>query len=300
MKITQWSKKVLVGSILLIISLLAFTSHLDSVIHRFPVTAQIMRGANEYLNKTTVKALETFAALRVINATISVLKDSKLDASPAGVGVSIAAGEALQPIEDLIEQASTIMLISSASLGVQKVLIKIGSACGITILLGISMLLLSIAIFRRNIGNIDLRKIGYFILGLSVVMTFALPITECCIKVVSDRFLNDEYKKAFSTLETAQSHVSDISLETEKDDNSGVMASIKSKYNNVTKGFDIGEHITSLKDKLLGLTEYVISLIVVFVMQTIILPISILVILLWFVRFIFRPKPYVNTLSKST
>jgi len=291
MKIAQWTRKASFGFLFLVIALVAFTSHLDSIIDRFPVMAQIMRVSDDHLNETTTKALETFAALRIINATISVLKESKVDAAPAGVGLSIAAGEALQPIEDLIEQGSTVMLISSASLGVQKLFIKMGSAFGTGILLGTALLIFTIALFRRNIGDIDLRRIGYFLLALSLVIKFALPVTECFIKIISDRFLNDEYKKAFSTLENAKSQISEIGVEAEKDDNSGFVASIKGAYNSASKVLDIREKVSNFKDKLFGLTEYLIAIIVIFIMQTIILPIFFLLILLWFVRFAFRPKP---------
>ena len=54
-------------------------------------------------------------------------------AAPAGVGVTITAGEILDPLNDLIERFSWLVLMASASLGTQLVLTDIFATPALTI-----------------------------------------------------------------------------------------------------------------------------------------------------------------------
>ncbi len=73
------------------------------------------------------RALATFAVARALNAVISVAQGTELAVQPAGLGVTLAPGQALDPINDLIEQFSTLMLLASVAFGAQRVLIGIGA-----------------------------------------------------------------------------------------------------------------------------------------------------------------------------
>ena len=72
----------------------------------------------------------------------SVIQDTEIAFSPAGVGVTLAVGEILDPINDLIERFSFVMLVSTASLGIQKILLEVGIWFGFRLLLTFSMLLI--------------------------------------------------------------------------------------------------------------------------------------------------------------
>ena len=64
-----------------------------------------------------------FAMARGLNGVISVAQGTSVAIQPAGVGVMLAPGELLDPVNDLVEQFSTVMLFASASLGLQRLLI---------------------------------------------------------------------------------------------------------------------------------------------------------------------------------
>ncbi|MGC2166423.1 MAG: hypothetical protein WA632_10470 [Gallionella sp.] len=67
-------------------------------------------------------ALTSFAAARTLNAAISVAQGTKIAFEPGGVGVTLAPGPLLDPINDLIEQFSTLMLAACVAFGIQKML----------------------------------------------------------------------------------------------------------------------------------------------------------------------------------
>lgn len=73
------------------------------------------------------RALISFATARALNAVISVAQGTQASVQPLGVGITLAPGQALDPINDLIEKFSNLMLAATVVFGIQKVLISIGS-----------------------------------------------------------------------------------------------------------------------------------------------------------------------------
>ena len=81
------------------------------------------------------RALTSFAAARALNAVISVAQGTEVAVQPAGVGVTFAPGQALDPINDLVEQFSTLMLAASVSFGIQRALLGAGAHWALSLLL---------------------------------------------------------------------------------------------------------------------------------------------------------------------
>src|SRR6056297_2250717 len=90
--------------------------------------------ARESADRVFRQALLTYAAARTLDAAVSLAEGTELALQPAGVGVTVSAGEVLEPIDDLVEQFSSVMLISATSLGVQSFLLRASAWGGITIL----------------------------------------------------------------------------------------------------------------------------------------------------------------------
>ena len=63
------------------------------------------------------RALATYAIARGLNGVISVAQGTEVAVEPVGVGVTFTPGQILDPINDLIERFSWIVLASSVSLG---------------------------------------------------------------------------------------------------------------------------------------------------------------------------------------
>lgn len=72
------------------------------------------------------RALISFASARTLNALISVLQGTEFSFQPLGVGMTLTLGQILDPINDLVEQFSSLMLMASVVFGTQKILLAIG------------------------------------------------------------------------------------------------------------------------------------------------------------------------------
>lgn len=89
----------------------------------------------EYTETGFKRALITFASARAINGLISVAQGTEVAVQPGGLGAVFAPGEILDPINDLVEQFSQVMLFSAAVLGTQKLLIEMSGWVWFSVLL---------------------------------------------------------------------------------------------------------------------------------------------------------------------
>lgn len=99
-----------------------------------------------YIDKALVQATVTFGLARAFNAVISVLQSVEISI----VAVSITIGEALDPLNDLVEQFSTLMQYSIGSLIIQKLLVEITSHIFFKIVISVVGIIFIASIYINN------------------------------------------------------------------------------------------------------------------------------------------------------
>jgi len=104
---------------ILSIVLLFFAVAMFFVPKKIPI---IDNNTEKFLNSTLEKTLISYASVRGLNAVVSIIKHSSLDAEPAGVGFSIGVGEITDPLDDLTERVSDMFFLAFVFLGFVKVL----------------------------------------------------------------------------------------------------------------------------------------------------------------------------------
>lgn len=212
------------------------------------------------------RALATFAAARALNAVISVAQGTELALQPAGVGVTLAPGQVLDPVNDLIEQFSTLMLLASVAFGAQRVLIGIGAWWPLSLLL--TVVVLAWAVHRWR-GVVPPRWLSQALVGL-IVVRFLVPAVALGSEAVFQLFLKDDYHVGQLTLEQSTTQI----------DRMGGAATGPGADESITErvrrwwahGTDIGARLDELKAVANRAVEQVVRLIVVFLLQTLVLP----------------------------
>jgi len=89
---------------------------------------------DQYFINAITKAGAAYAACRVVNASVSILKESSIQLEPAGVGISLALGQALDPIDDMTERLSDVLVTAITALGVQKMVYEISRGLALKML----------------------------------------------------------------------------------------------------------------------------------------------------------------------
>jgi hypothetical protein len=282
-------KKVAISLLVIVIGVLAYTSVINKMLDKTAIK-KIDEKSSRYLDNAFKRAIYTYAIVRGINGIISVIQNTHIAVSPAGLGVNVAVGEILDPVNDLIERFSWVMLVSTTSLGIQKIFMKIGAWLGLNILLSAAMLMLLIGIWVPENFIINFRSWGYKLIIVSIMIRFCIPAVSIASDKLYDLFLKDSFEEATQSLDKLNQDLKKTDIV--KDDRNinkkenGVLGNIKKYYRDTKETLKINERIQLLKRRLADYAKDTINLIIVFILQTVIIPIFVLWVFLKFTGFI--------------
>jgi hypothetical protein len=229
------------------------------------------------------RALTSFATARLLNAVISVAQGTEVALEPMGVGVNLAPGQLLDPINDLVEQFSDLMLVATVAFGIQKILINIGGHWLVNLLLTISALGWAFLYFRLQPIPIWLSKC----LVVLLMTRFAIPIVVIGTDVIFQKFMADKYAASQQVIASAPKQITDFKTDIPKpppmSKKEGIFSefgkNISDTLNEFKSALDMKSHLKNLKEEAKKLqvkaeqwVEHIIDLIVIFLLQTLILP----------------------------
>ena len=268
--------KILISCLVVVIGFLAYSSLIDRALDETSLKI-VDRQAEEYFERTLIRAVSTFAVVRGLNAAISVIQGTEVSVSPGGVGVVMSVGEAVDPVNDLLERFSWIMLISSASLGIQRVLMDVGAWLGLRFLLTLALAVILIGIWLPRLGPIWVTALGYRLLILALAVRFCIPAVAVASEKIYDLFLEESYVEATRSLESITEDVQKQSIVSEADEaEQSWFDKLIGAYDRARETANIRGRINYLKDKMTRAAEYIINLIVVFALQTVVIPLLVL------------------------
>lgn len=232
----------------------------------------IERIADEQVAAGLKRAVISFAAAKTLNAAISVAQGTEIALQPVGVGLTLTVGQILDPLNDLVEQFASLMLMASVAFGVQKALLAIGGQWQISAAVSIVAVLWALFYLRGRAPPWLSRML--FVL---IVIRLAVPAITIGSDWVYERFFADSYQQAQEALDVISANASKPVIQVPED------AKDKSIWDRV-KGWgdaggllDVKARVAQLREAVDKATDHIIDLMVVFVMQTIVIPI----VLLW-------------------
>ena len=274
MKATRLQSAVRVGLALIIAAMVALSwlAPLDSVAHR-------------YVDAGLKRALVSFATARALNAAISVAQGTEVAVQPAGIGVILSPGQALDPINDLVEQFSNLMLTASVAFGVEKVLISIGAHWVVSLMLTIAAAAWFAFISRKDTAPHWLSRL----LILLLMIRFAIPVVTIGSDLLFRQFMETDYQSSQRGIESVSGHLEKIDTQdVAKADDRGVLDRFKGWAAQQT---DFKSLYANLKASAEQATERIITLMVIFLLQTLVFPVALLWIMWSIARRIFEAPP---------
>jgi len=262
---------------LLIICAVVFAT----IIALLPVTDSMGR---EHVDASFKRALTVAAIARGLNGVISVAQGTELGIQPAGIGVNFTPGEILDPINDLVERFSWVMLIASSSLGVQKVLLKMSAWHGLLLALVVVALLLLASHFfmKSDRAKAVLGRLFLFLL----LLRFMMPLIAIANEMVYRTFLETDYVESSAQLQSASDAIGEINNEVTSNAQapSGLLQRASELYKQVVDKVDFEKRYERYSKAAGSIGENTVDMIVVFVMQTLVFPLLFLAILLGIMR----------------
>ena len=242
--------------------------------------------SQEIAEQSLTRALVTFAAARTLNSVISAAQGTEVALEPGGVGLVLSVGEALDPINDLIERFSGVMLVAASSLGLQNILLGISRWWGMNAALSAIAFVVLVSIWAPKLAGTRVETIATRMLLMAIFLRFAIPVLVIATNLVSAAFLDDELAQASSSLEATSTEIEalgEVQPEVPAADDS-LMDRLGAMVDNSLGSLNASERLERLRDAASNVAEDVINLIVIFVLQTILLPLGIFWLLLEIVK----------------
>ncbi len=234
------------------------------------------------------RALAAFGIAKGLNMAISVLQSSQIGL----FGLSVAVGEVLDPINDLIEQFSNFMLMATVAFGIQKVLVFIGGHFLVKVVLTMIAVILGTLLLTKNKAPQWFTKLFVLV----VLLRLAVPSSAILSNAAYKYFLSAEDMQSYTSLSNSIDQIEKIitrpqtSAPTSKQpispptENDGLWSKAKTTISSVTT-FSPSDAYTRSLDELNAMktrtlqvgeqmTKDVTTQIVVFLLQTLIFPIG--------------------------
>jgi len=223
------------------------------------------------------RALVTFAASRALNGAISAAQGTELALEPAGIGVVLSVGQVLDPINDLVERFSTVMLVAASSIGLQNVLLRITSTMGFDIALTAIALWVLASSWLPGAWLQGTLPTARHALLIGIFVRFALPVLIVGSDLVFDEFLVTEQQAALDALRGVQADIEEIRADPPplpRPEEQSFIDRFNNMVDDTLAAVDPRDSLEQLSDRVADASEHIISLIVIFVLQTILLPIG--------------------------
>ena len=242
------------------------------------VTGHIDRVSERQAEDALTNALVTFAVARTLNGVISAAQGTEVALEPGGVGVVLSVGEVLDPINDLIERFSAVMLVAASSLGLQSLLLNITGWWGVSAFLVVTAVAFLVTIWAPGPTASKYAAPVLRVMLIALFVRFALPILISGTTLITDTFLAPEQEAATAVLESTTRDIEEINEETQaaSTDEQSLMDRLGEMIDDSLESMQVGDRLGKLKESASRASEHIVSLIAIFVLQTIILPLAFL------------------------
>ncbi|WP_419770580.1 MAG: hypothetical protein ACNI3C_01960 [Candidatus Marinarcus sp.] len=266
---THWNK-VLILLLSILILFFAFSYTLDTK-------------GKALIDKSFTQSVIVFGSAKALNAVISLAQGTELDLP----FLTVAIGEVLDPVNDLVEQFSFVMLASMVSLGIQKIMMNFVTGDVYNYILFSCIVVLNLWIFYRFSRDERFRTLFFKITVILVFLRFAVPLIGLVNDFAYNSFVKQDYniEQLNENIVEVKNQVNEVTVNTIEQKEEG------SFFNKVAEKFDsnyYAKKVDEYKSAVDNSSEYIVALIIAFVFQTILLPLIFLFVLYHLVRGIFN------------
>lgn len=241
------------------------------------VTGGADRARQEYTEKGFKRAMVTFASARAINGLISVAQGREVAIQPGGVGAVLTLGEILDPINDLVEQFSQVMLFSAAVLGIQELLIEISGWFWFSAILAAVVSFWLVTLWRPGVFAARTQRIALALSGILIIARFLVPVAAIANEAVFHLFLAPGYDVANQQLEEATKELdsqeeSMASEEPQPGRDESLRGKVEQFFEAAKNKADVSAKIDELRNAANETAEEIVALTALFMIQTLLLP----------------------------
>jgi len=240
------------------------------------------------------RAMIAFGLAKGLNAVISLIQGTELSFTPVGIGLNFSVGEVLDPFNDMVERFSWVMLLATVSLGIQKILLVLSSKIFIQVVLILSVGLSLLFIWVKEIKNSLFLSYSLKLFALMLLLRFSAIVFVFVSQEFYTSTLQVQYTQASSVIEKTKVELEALQSKNktlvQSQKKEGFFGSVGSKYDKVIESLNISRQLDSLQSSIDKASRNIITLITIFIMQSIVMPLLFLWILVISVKLIFKSE----------
>ncbi len=257
-----WIRRLLLSLVLVGLAALSWSGKLDSA---------ALNGTDAIFER----ALTAFAVSRSLNGVISVAQGTEIAIQPVGVGVTLSVGEILDPLNDLVERFSWLVLLACASLGSQMLLAEIMGNFWLSAVLSVTALLGLTALWWP--GRFPGASAVLRLCALVIFVRFLVAAVALTSAWVDQAMLAQRQDTALGEIIQAQESIEDMrrepTLRTDQQSES-MLDRFSDFLDDQRQTMNIEAQIEALSERVEGAINQLINLIVLFTVQTIVIPLA--------------------------
>jgi hypothetical protein len=304
--------KILKSLVLIAIGLCISFQPLREITFDHEAARRVDKASIEYLDSSFKRALSAYVICRGFNAIVSFAQEMEIGMSGGAVLVegqfNVKPFEVLDPLNDLVERFSWILLLSIISIGIQEFLIRFFSNSIVTFILLPGLLLWLIGIWTNPLNRFDFSVLGKKLIVLVMTLRLIIPAEVFISNWVYEQTLSSTYEESMATLDSTKQELNENGLIedlTEKNlsqlqvnaqEKKGYWSGLKEISSKIVDGgkyfYDkakatkkqISEFLEMMINKSSTIIENILNLIILFVINSVVLPI----ITIWLIVFIIR------------
>ena len=247
--------------------------------------------SSAYAESGLKRTLLTYAVVRGLNGVISVAQGTEVAIEPAGIGLTFTPGQILDPVNDLIERFSWVVLVSGTSLGIQELLLSISAWFWFKLAVSLSLTAAVLLIWSSNPGTSWFTSLVIRCSLVLLVTRVCVPIISVSNEVIYRNFLEPRYTASSEQLQQTSFTLSALNQDAQQQVNQAeqsgsLIDSAKRLYQSAAYRINIEARMNALKQAAENISEHTINLIVIFVTQTILLPLLFLWLFLQIIKWI--------------
>jgi hypothetical protein len=232
------------------------------------------RTSHERLTRTLERALVTAAIARGLNGVISVAQGTEIAIQPIGVGVTISAGEILDPLNDLVERFSWLALVASASLGTQLLLTEIFTEPLVNITVSVVLGLYLVIVWWP--GNLPATRVLLRLVALVVLCRFLFTAVGLTVGWVDTWVLEARQQNAMAELTSTREEIEALRsqpLPLEATEPS-LSQRLESWLDESRQFLDLESQLEALEQRAESSIGHILELTVLFLVQTLLVPLG--------------------------
>ncbi len=257
------------------------------------------------------RSFEAFAIAKALNAIISLLQGTELSFTPIGIGLTFSIGEVLDPLNDIVERFSWVMLLSTIALGVQEFLLTLTTSNLMFILISVFASFFILTLYTKK----EFLMLIFFKTFIILVILKISTVLIINVEYLSYKYIyKDKYNDAIVILKDTNATLQNLKAKTintnpkftHTSDSTFMPDSLEHMLNRANDYYDdikyklnLSRNFDQIKEKINLAFSEIIKLITFFIIQNILLPLLMFYILLVSIKYITK-KDFTKLLNQKS